>query len=68
MTAKTGREITLERLYAAIRRAKTADLHRAADFLEWAFQVRKGCRVQRTGARRAQAEAWKRDVDTDVRW
>lgn len=66
--AKTGREITLERLYAAIRQAKTADLHRAADFLEWAFQVRKGCRQQRTGARNAQANAWRKQVDTDVRW
>lgn len=68
MAGKTGREIILERLYAAIRRAKTADLHRAADFLEWAFQVRKGCRAQRSGARKAQATAWQKQVDTDVRW
>lgn len=66
--AKTGREIILERLYAAIRRAKTADLHRAADFLEWAYQVRLGCRGQRTQARRNQATAWQKKVDAPARW
>lgn len=65
---KTGREIELERLYAAIRRAKTADLHRAAAFLEWAYEVRRGCRVQRNAARKAQATAWQKKVDDPIGW
>lgn len=66
--ARTGREIILERLYAAIRRATTADLQRAAMFLEWAYDVRKGCARNRMAARQAQANAWKKNVDAPVRW
>jgi hypothetical protein len=66
--AKTGRELVLERLYAAIRRAKTADLQRAAMFLEWAWDVRKGCTKQRTSARTAQAWAWTKRIDPAARW
>jgi hypothetical protein len=65
---KTGREIVLERLYAAIRQATTADLQRAAMFLEWAFEVRRGCSKQRTGARKAQSQAWQKRVDSPARW
>jgi hypothetical protein len=65
---QTGREIVLERLYAAVRQAKTADLHRAAAFLEWAFEIRKGCKKQRTGARKEQANAWQKKVDAPIGW
>ena len=66
--ARTGREIILERLYAAVRRAKTADLQRAAMFLEWAFEVRAGSKRNRAVARQAQATAWQKNVDAPVRW
>jgi hypothetical protein len=65
---KTGREIVMERLYAAIRRATTADLQRAAMFLEWAYEVRLGSKRQRAAARQAQATAWKSKVDQPARW
>lgn len=51
-----------------IRLAKTSDLHRMAAFLEFARRVRKGSRQQRTGARLAQSNSWRKDVDEDVRW
>jgi hypothetical protein len=65
---KTGREIIMERLYAAIRRATTADLQRAAMFLEWAYEIRLGSKRQRTAARQAQAAVWKSKVDQPARW
>jgi hypothetical protein len=43
-------------------------LQRAAMFLEWAWDVRRGCSRQRAGARKAQGQAWKKTVDEDVRW
>jgi len=51
-----------------IRQAKTSDLHRMAAFLEFARRVRKGSRQQRTGARLAQSNSWKKDLDEDLRW
>jgi hypothetical protein len=66
--ACTGRELVLEWLNREIRAAKTADLQRAAAFLEWARDIRKGCAKQRGGARVAQANAWRKRVDDDVRW
>lgn len=66
--ARTGRELMLEWLQQEVRMAKTADLQRAAAFLEWARQIRKGCAKQRGGARVAQANAWRKWVDEDVRW
>ena len=51
-----------------IRYAKTSDLHRAAAFLEWARDIRKGCTKQRSSARVAQSNAWRKDLDEDVRW
>ena len=66
--SRTGREMMLEWLYKKIRLAKTADLQRAAAFLEWARSIRKGCSRQRGGARVAQANAWRKNVDRDVRW
>jgi hypothetical protein len=66
--ARTGREIVMAWLMEEVRQASTADLQRAADFLEWARKVRKGCSKQRAGARKAQSDAWKKHVDRDVRW
>ena len=66
--SRTGREMMLEWSYKEIRVAKTADLQRAAAFLEWARGIRKGCSKQRGGARVAQANAWRKGVDRDVRW
>ncbi len=51
-----------------IRAAKTSDLHRMAAFLEFARRVRKGSKQQRSSARLAQSNSWRRDVDEDVRW
>ena len=65
---KTGRQINLERLHQAIRTATTADRERAAMFLEGARQVRSGCKVQRSNSRKAQATAWKKDVDDSLTW
>ena len=64
--SRTGRELVLAWLYREIRAAKTADLQRAAAFLEWARGIRKGCSKQRGGARVAQANAWSKGVDQDV--
>lgn len=50
------------------RQATTADLQRAAQFLERAKEVRGGCRSQRTKARLAQQSGWRKYVDPDVRW
>jgi hypothetical protein len=66
--SRTGREMMLEWLYKEIRLAKTADLQRAAAFLQWARGIRKGCSKQRGGARVAQANAWRKGVDRDLRW
>jgi len=66
--SRTGRELMLEWLQREIRQATTADLQRAAGFLEWARKVRKGCSKQRGGARRAQSNAWRKQVDKDLRW
>ena len=65
---KTGRQINLERLHQAIRTATTADLQRAAMFLEGARQVRSGSKVQRSNSRNAQATAWKKNVDDSLTW
>lgn len=66
--SRTGREIVMAWLMQEIRQAKTADLHRAAAFLEWARDVRKGCTKQRSSARVAQSNAWRKELDEDVRW
>ena len=65
---RTGRQIVMERLNAAIATATTGDLQRAAMFLEGAREVRKGSRRQRTNARSAQATAWKKKVDDSITW
>jgi hypothetical protein len=65
---RTGRELILEWLMREIRVARTADLQRAALFLQWARDVRKGCSTQRKQARAEQMGAWRKRVDGDVRW
>ena len=66
--SRTGRQIVLEWLNKEILMARTADLQRVAAFLEWARGIRKGCSKQRGGARVAQSNAWRKRVDSDVRW
>lgn len=66
--SRTGREIVMEWLMREIRAAKTSDLQRAAAFLEWARGIRKGSRQQRSSARVAQSNSWRKGVDEDVRW
>jgi hypothetical protein len=65
---KSGRQIILERLNRAIQLAMTADLERAALFLERAREVRRGCRTQRSNSRAAQSNAWKKKVDDSITW
>ena len=57
---RSGRQIIMERLTKAIQLATTADLQRAAMFLEGAREVRQAFRRQRSNARSAQATAWKK--------
>jgi len=65
---RTGRQIVMERLNGAIQNATTGDLQRAAMFLEGARKIRAGCTDQRTQARRAQANSWKKTVDSPATW
>ena len=58
----------MEWLVREVRQAKTADLQRAAAFLEWARGIRGGSRQKRSGARVAQSNAWRKEVDEDLRW
>ena len=58
----------MERLNKAIQLATTADLQRAAMFLEGAGEVRRGSSRQRSNARFAQATAWKKKVDDSITW
>ena len=60
--ARTGRELVLEWLNREIRAAKTADLQRAAAFLQWARDVRKGCAKQRGG------RGWRRPMHGGNGW
>ena len=65
---RTGRQLVMERLNKAIQTATTGDLQRAAMFLEGGREVRAGCTIQRAQARRAQANAWKKKVDSSITW
>jgi hypothetical protein len=51
-----------------IKRATTADLQRAAEFLEGARHIRQGCRKQRTASRKSQAQGWRKHVDDPINW
>lgn len=68
MPAKTGRQLVMEWLQMEISHATTADLQRAASFLQFARDVRKGCTKQRGRSRRAQSNAWRKDVDDSIAW
>jgi|TARA_R100000081_G_scaffold40613_1_gene19003 hypothetical protein len=65
---KTGRQLILERLSEAIKLATTADLQRAAMFLEGAREVRAGSKRQRAYSRQQQATSWKKNVDSSILW
>jgi hypothetical protein len=65
---KSGRQLILERLHKIVSLSTTADLQRAAMFLERAKEVRNGSRNQRTNSRKAQATAWKKKVDNSITW
>jgi hypothetical protein len=58
----------MDRLMKAISLSTTADLQRAAMFLEGAREVRSGCRTQRTASRSNQRNAWKKKVDDSITW
>ena len=58
----------MERLNQARQLATTADLQRAAMFLEGAREIRQGSRRQRTSGRSAQETAWKKKVDNSITW
>ena len=58
----------LRYLQYEIARATTADLQRAAEFLEGARQIRAGCRKQRSASRKSQAQGWRKYVDDSVTW
>jgi hypothetical protein len=64
----TGRELMVAWLRDEITKARTADLQRAAEFLEFARQVRGGCAKQRAKARKDAAQGWRRYLDTSVTW
>ena len=51
-----------------IARATTADLQRAAEFLEGAREIRQGCRQQRNASRKSQAQGWRKHVDNSIAW
>lgn len=57
MIADSARKKIMGRLLRAVARATTADLQRAAMFLEWAWDVRAGCTKQRGRARKRQMDA-----------
>ena len=58
----------LDYLRYEIARATTADLQRAAEFLEGARLVRKGCTRQRRESRKSQAQGWRKYVDDSITW
>jgi hypothetical protein len=67
-TEKSARLIVMERLNKEIIKAQTSDLHRAADFLEGAREVRAGSKKQRRLSREAHRESYLRKVDRPLSW
>ena len=51
-----------------ISRATTADLQLAAEFLESARHIRRGCTKQRRESRESQAQGWRKHVDDSIAW
>lgn len=68
MQPRTGRQVILTYLNYEIARATTADLQRAASFLERAREVRSGCDKQRAKARKDQQTGWRKHVDDSINW
>lgn len=66
--ARTGRQIMVAWLQDEMRTATVADLQRAAEFLAFAKDVRKGCSKQRRTSRKAQSSAWRKHIDPSVTW
>jgi hypothetical protein len=58
----------LRYLQHEIKRATTADLQRAAEFLEGARHIREGCTQQRRKSRKSQAQGWRKYVDDSMTW
>lgn len=65
---RTGREIITAWLKDEMRQATVADLHRAAQFLEFAREVRAGSKLSRRNARKAQRSSWQKFADMPARW
>ena len=65
---KSARQKVMEYLNDEIRKAMTADLHRAADFLHKAREVRSGSKKQRRISRENQKAAVLRRVDRPITW
>lgn len=68
MQPRTGRQIIMQYLQYEIARATTADLQRAAEFLEGAREIRRGCDKQRAKSRKAQQSGWRKHVDDSIAW
>jgi hypothetical protein len=68
MRPLTGRQIIMRYLQYEIARATTADLQRAAEFLEGAREIRRGCTKQRRESRESQAQGWRKHVDDSIAW
>lgn len=58
----------LDYLRHEMARATTADLQRAAEFLEGARLIRQGCTKQRRESRKSQAQGWRKYVDDSITW
>lgn len=58
----------LRYLQYEIKRATTADLQRAAEFLEGARLIREDCTKQRRESRESQAQGWRKHVDDSITW
>jgi len=66
--ARTGRQIMVAWLQDEMRTATVADLQRAAEFLAFAKDVRKGCTKQRRTSRKSQRSAWRKYLDPSISW
>jgi len=53
-TGEIMRKEVVGNLLRVLPRSTTGDIQRATQFLEWAFDVRAGCRKQRSAARKKQ--------------
>ncbi len=65
---KSARQIVMEELNKEIRLAMTADLHRAANFLKGAREIRAGSKKQRRISRERHATSYQRKVDRPITW